>query len=89
MGMQTLPARISERNFTGVFRATLLCFFASLLAWYLHDRNLPVFLILFMPGFILAWVGPAAGRNRGEPFYYLFLDGSMMLPAVLHFLFIH
>lgn len=87
-GIRTLPARIPPGDLSTVFRIIMVCFHASCAAFFLGDGRLSVFILLFLPGLILSLMAPAAARVRQDMAYYLLLDGLMMLPAILHFLFI-
>jgi 4-hydroxybenzoate polyprenyltransferase len=82
-GLRTLPTRVSARTIGHIFY-TALCFFIlitlSLLQYDFPQREIVALLI---PGITLAFLYRRSIHRPSDYFYYFFLDGLMMLSALL------
>lgn len=82
-GVKSLITFLSEKNIDRLFLFSLLVYFGSTLLLIQQQGPRTGFLLLLIPGIILALLYKYAKRNFSDLLYYVLLDGLMALPAVL------
>lgn len=85
-GLTTLPARISTKALGILFYIIVTLFILTTLLLLNSGFLYTEILVLLIPGLILALLYPRARRNFSDHLYYFFLDGLMMLSALLSIL---
>lgn len=82
-GVRTLATLTHERNLSAIyFQSILLSITFSI--WYGYDGHTLTGVFLIIPSLLLIFLYPRKDSEWGELFYFVLLDGLMMLSAVLH-----
>lgn len=82
-GVRSLITYLSDRNIDRLFIFSLLVYFLSTFLLLQQEGARAGFLLLLVPGIILAFLYKYAKRNFSDLLYYVWLDGLMALPAAL------
>ncbi|MFT3824246.1 MAG: UbiA family prenyltransferase [Chitinophagaceae bacterium] len=80
-GIRSMITHFSETNVNRIFYFSLLAFAICTIALCIH--NIPLLIVMLLPGIITALLFPVAKRNYSDYLYYFVLDGLMMLSALL------
>jgi 4-hydroxybenzoate polyprenyltransferase len=82
-GIRTMVNYFDEKGVDRLFLFTLIAFFIFTSGLFLSGLSFVNVLILLVPGIILFSIYRYAKKNVSDYFYYFFLDGLMMLSALL------
>lgn len=82
-GIRSLITTLSIKNIDRLFYACILVFLICCAALYAYGFGIFLVFLLMVPGLVTLLVYPASKKNTSDYFYYFFLDGLMMLSALL------
>lgn len=87
-GIRALPTVLSERAIRMIYYLSLLFSLASTIMMLVAGISLSVFIFMLIPVLICMLVYRYALTRKDEFFYYIILDGLMMLSALLLFIYL-
>ncbi len=87
-GIRALPTVLSEKSIRFIYYLSLIFSLASSIMVYRSGIDLAVFIFMVVPMLFCLFIYKEAIHRNDDLFYYVILDGMMMLPAVLLFIYI-
>jgi 4-hydroxybenzoate polyprenyltransferase len=86
-GIRSMITHFDEKGINLLFYLSILIFLLTTLVLYITGISLINSVCLLIPGIILVLLYNYSKRNRADYYYYFFLDGLMVLSALLIFSF--
>jgi 4-hydroxybenzoate polyprenyltransferase len=86
-GIRSMITHFDEKGINLLFYLSILIFLLTTLILYITGTSLINSICLLVPGVILTSLYTYSKKNRSDYYYYFFLDGLMVLSAVLIFSF--
>jgi 1,4-dihydroxy-2-naphthoate octaprenyltransferase len=85
-GIKSLVTYLPDTKIKNLYFLSLLIFFGTGITLLFHEFSLSTIIALLFPGIILAACFSFFKRSASDYLYYFFLDGLMVLSALLIFL---
>jgi 4-hydroxybenzoate polyprenyltransferase len=87
-GIRALPTMLSEKSIRFIYYLSLSLSLTSAVMMLVTGIILPVFVFTLVPVLLCMFIYNDAIKRRDDLFYYIILDGMMMLPAILLFIYV-
>jgi 4-hydroxybenzoate polyprenyltransferase len=88
-GIRALPTVLSEKSIRFIYFFSLSLSLTSAVMMLVTGIILPVFVFTLVPALLCMFIYNEAIKRKDDLFYYIVLDGMMMLPAILLFIYVN